>query len=165
MSAAQMNLSREFDHPVEAVYKAFTEAEGLSQWWGGSRNVKIDIHALDVSVGGGFFYSAKYSDTMTIRGKFVYRVISPNQQLEFISGFADENGEFTRAFFSPQFPLQLYNVWVFEPIEGGRTRLTISGSPYNATEEETAFFAERIDKMEGGFNGTFDQLQEYLATL
>jgi uncharacterized protein YndB with AHSA1/START domain len=45
----------------------------------------------------------------------------------------------------------------------GKTTLTIATSAYEATEEEHKTFEAGFDGMADGFNGTFDELADYLA--
>ncbi|WP_189020095.1 hypothetical protein [Paenibacillus marchantiophytorum] len=43
--------------------------------------------------------------------------------------------------------------------------LPLRGGPINTTEEENQFFTGMLDSMRQGFGGTFDQLDDYLATI
>ena len=51
----------------------------------------------------------------------------------------------------------------FEEAPGDKTRLTLRWSPINATEEERKTFDAAHDGMQGGWTGSFDQLDAYLA--
>jgi uncharacterized protein YndB with AHSA1/START domain len=163
MASSTLNITRTFDVPVTKLFQACTEATALSEWWGGSRDHKITVDVCDVRPGGKFLYWSQHGvDQPIIRGIFVYEDVVPSQELTFISGFANEAGEFTQAFFSPNFPLQIRNTWRFEDLDGGKSRLVLSGSPHKASDAELAFFANMIENMQTGFAGTFAQLEEYL---
>jgi uncharacterized protein YndB with AHSA1/START domain len=53
----------------------------------------------------------------------------------------------------------------FEEDGPGRTKLTLRWEPLNASAEERKAFDQARDGMNGGFKGTFDQLEAYLKTL
>jgi hypothetical protein len=53
----------------------------------------------------------------------------------------------------------------FADIGGGRSRLTISWAPHNADAIANETFEAGRPSMTGGFTGTFEQLDEYLAQL
>ncbi|MFE9273933.1 SRPBCC family protein [Paenibacillus glucanolyticus] len=44
----------------------------------------------------------------------------------------------------------------------GKTKLTLRGGPFNATEEERATFESMRPHVQQGFVGTFDQLDAFL---
>ncbi len=163
---SELVVNRIFNVPRDLVFKAFTEPEHLVNWWGGSRTAKIQVETFELKPQGKFVYSQKRDENSNRSyALFVYEEIDSPSRIVFVSGFADEKGEFARAFFAADFPLQIRNTWTFEEIEGGKTSLTARGQPLNATEAEEAFFASMLGNMATGFGGTFDQLEEYLATL
>lgn len=63
-----------------------------------------------------------------------------------------------RAPFSATFPLEIKNLVTFTE-EDGKTTITLSGGPINATQDELDFFKAMFDSMNQGFAGTFDQLR------
>ena len=48
---------------------------------------------------------------------------------------------------------------------GGKTRMTVRATPYNASAVEIQTFADGFGSMKQGFTGTWDQLEAYLKTL
>jgi uncharacterized protein YndB with AHSA1/START domain len=94
--------------------------------------------------------------------KFVFEEVDPPSKLVWIHGFADEAGNRARAPFAPLFPLELHATVTFVAVDGG-TRVDVDWAPINATSEEKAFFAGMMDSMTGGWTGSFDQLDAYLA--
>ena len=95
-------------------------------------------------------------------GKLVYGQIKKSDAIEFVSSFSDENCGITRAPFSDKFPLEIFNHLEFTE-QGGKTTITLSGHPVNATEEEVQFFSQISAGMQQGFAGTFNQLENYLS--
>lgn len=60
------------------------------------------------------------------------------------------------------FPLEIFNELTFTE-KNGDTLLTLQGHPINATPAQEATYYGMADSMQQGFNGTFDQLEAYLA--
>lgn len=95
-------------------------------------------------------------------GRFVYRDIQPPERLVFVNSFADQDGNITRAPFSPTWPLEIENRLTLTEADG-KTTLTLRGGPINATKEERQTFWKAQQSLRQGFAGTFDQLAAYLA--
>jgi uncharacterized protein YndB with AHSA1/START domain len=155
-------LTRVVNAPRELVWKAWTEAERLAQWWG-PKGFGMHVARLDLRPGGVFHYGMKTPDGKLLWGKFTYREIVAPERLVFVVSFSDENAGVTRHWLSETWPLEVLNTVTFTE-EGGRTTIRISGGPINATEVERNTFYGSIKSMEQGFGGTFDQLDEYLVT-
>jgi len=51
-------ITRTLDAPREVVFKAWTEAERLAQWWG-PKGCAIEVGKLEVRPGGTFLYCMK----------------------------------------------------------------------------------------------------------
>jgi hypothetical protein len=74
----------------------------------------------------------------------------------------DERGNPLRNPQSPTWPLEmLYTMTLSE--HDGKTTMTVTGFPINATEEERNTFAAARDWMLQGFTGTLDKLAAHLA--
>lgn len=154
-------ISRTFDAPRPLVWKAWTEAERLAQWWG-PKGCKLHVEPLDFRPGGLFVYAMDFAPGGRMWGRFVYREIVAPERLVFANGFSNEQGEATRASFSATWPLEVLNVLTLTE-EDGRTRLHLRGGPIEPTEAELETFTGMHGSMTEGFTGTFDQLEAYLA--
>jgi uncharacterized protein YndB with AHSA1/START domain len=154
-------ISREFDAPRDLVFKAWTEPERLAQWWG-PKGFTMKSANVDLRPGGMFLYGMVAPDGSEMWGKFVYREITPPERMVFIVSFSDENGGTTRHPMAPTWPLQMINTLTLTERDG-KTTLTLRGGAYEATEEERATYKAGHASMQGGFSGTFDQLETYLA--
>jgi hypothetical protein len=62
---------------------------------------------------------------------------------------------------SATWPLEVLNTMVLVE-KNGKTEMTLTGIPINATEEERRTFKEGFKSMQQGFKGTLDQLEAYL---
>ena len=157
-------ISRTFDAPRERVWKAWTSAEALAQWWG-PKGAKIRVIKLDFRPGGIFHYAMAFQPGHDMYGRFIYREVAAPERLVFVGSFSDAEGGITRAPF-PQlegkWPLEVLNTMTLTE-QGGKTTISLRGAPINAAEEERKIFAGMTDSMRQGFGGTFDQLDAYLA--
>jgi uncharacterized protein YndB with AHSA1/START domain len=161
-AAKDFVISRVFDAPRTLVWKCFTEPERMSQWWG-AQGATVIKSKMDLRVGGTYHYGMQPPQGPMMWGKQVYREIVPPEKLVFINSFADEHGQVARHPLAPTWPLELMSVLTFEELPGGKTRLTIRWSPYNANAEEQKTFDAGHDSMRNGWGGTLDKLAAYLA--
>lgn len=163
--AEEFTISRTFDAPRDLVFKAWTEAERLAQWWG-PQGFKMLVARLDLRPGGTFHYcmEAPQGSGMGQRlwGKFVFRDIDPPMRLVFVNSFSDEAGGVTRHPLAKDWPLEVLNVATFAEYQG-KTTLTLTAIPINATDAERNSFKLGQKSMQAGFQGVLDQLQQYLT--
>jgi uncharacterized protein YndB with AHSA1/START domain len=160
-SNAEQIISHEFDAPRELVFEAFSTADALAEWWG-PKGFPITVVKLDFKPGGIFHYKAEING-QTMWGRFVYGQIEKPHLIEFIVSFSDEKGGIARAPFSNTWPLQIMNILSLTE-QNGKTKMTLTGYPLNATEAEIDTFVAHKKQAEEGFAGTFDQLKEYLSS-
>jgi uncharacterized protein YndB with AHSA1/START domain len=160
----EFTFSRTFDAPRERVWRAWTNAESLAQWWG-PKNAEIRVLKLEFRPGGLFHYTMAFQPGHEMYGRFIYREIVAPERIVFVNSFSDAAGGITRAPF-PQlkdlWPLEVLNVVTFTE-QDGKTTVTLRGAPINATEDERKVFAANTESMRQGFGGTFDQLADFLA--
>ena len=117
---------------------------------------------LDFRPCGSFHYSMRSPDGHVMWGKFVFRDLCAPERMVFVSSFSDEEGNITRAPFSPTWPLEILNTVTLTEFDG-KTTVTLRGGPTNATEEERETFWNAQELLRQGFAGTFNQLAAYLA--
>lgn len=155
-------ISRTFNAPRSLVWKAWTEAERLAQWWG-PMGCRLIVEKLDFRPGGLFVYAMEFQPGQEMWwGRFAYREIDAPGQLVFTSAFSNASGAVVRAPFSATWPLEVLNVLTLTERDG-KTLLTLHGGPINATDDEQKTYEGMHASMQQGFTGTFDQLDAYLA--
>lgn len=159
--AKEFVITRIINAPLDLIWKANTEADRLAQWWG-PKGFKMLKCTIDLRPGGMFHYGMQSPDNSVMWGKFVYREIVPKTKLVFVVSFSDEKAGITRHPMAPNWPAETLNTLTLSEHEG-KTTLTLSGGPINATEEERNMFYSAFEGMNQGFKGTYDQLDEYLA--
>jgi uncharacterized protein YndB with AHSA1/START domain len=155
-------ISRVLDAPRDLVWKCFTDPEHMKGWWG-PKGVKVVASKMDLRVGGTYHYGMKTPDGTVMWGRQVYREIVPPEKLVFINSFSDESGGLTRHPMAPTWPIEMLSVFTFEELPGGKTKFTVRWSTRNATAEEQKTFDEGHASMTGGWSGTMEQLEAYLA--
>ncbi|HET7030161.1 MAG TPA: SRPBCC family protein [Candidatus Limnocylindrales bacterium] len=141
-----IDVTREFDAPLELVWKAWTEPELIKQWLGPAKYEMV-IHEWDVRDGG--------------RWRFVHRA-------------ADGEFGFHGVFHGEPSPHGFLQTWEFEGAPGhvSLERLTLEerdGRTIARTHSSYQSVADRDamieNGMEGGMNEGFDRLDQLLARL
>jgi uncharacterized protein YndB with AHSA1/START domain len=159
-AAGPVIFDRTFDAPRGLVFKAWTEAERLAQWWG-PKGFTVQVAKLDLQPGGVFHYSLMGPNDMQMWGKFVYREIDEPNRLVFVTSFSDAEGGITRHPLAPTWPAEVLSTLTFTA-EGDKTRITGQAKAINVNDEEQKTFDDGIPSMEAGFKGTMEQLEAYL---
>jgi len=155
-------IKRVFDAPRDLVWKAVTEAECLMHWWGPKGFIPMTCE-VDLRPGGTFRYSLRAPDGSVMWGKWMYREIVAPELLVSVTSMTDEAGNPMRHPMAANMPAEvLYAMKLSE--HDGKTTMTISGVPFNATEEERKAFEAGRDFMEQGFDGTLSKLVAYLVS-
>lgn len=162
MQSEPFVLTREFDAPLDLVWRAWTERERFARWFG-PKGIKVNLAKFDLRPGGICHYSMTTPDGNEMWGKAVYREIVPQQKLVWINSFSNPEGGITRhPFTKDPWPLQLLTVVTFSA-NGDRTVVTVNWLPYESGEDERRVFDAGRDSMKGGWGGTMEQLAAYLA--
>lgn len=159
-------ITRLYDAPREAVWRAWTEADALAQWWG-PKGCTVEVLRLDVRPGGVFHYrmglpERGLPDGRPAWGKFAFREVEAPSRLVYLNSFADAAGETVRAPFSDEWPREMLSTVGFED-QDGKTLLAIHWVPLGASEAERRTFDAGRASMRQGWSGTLDQLAVYLA--
>jgi len=153
----ELTITRLFDAPREAVWKAWTSTEFLKKWWG-PKLFTAPVIKSDLRVGGKYLYCMRGPDGKDYWSTGVYRDIVPLERLVMTDSFADENGNVVPAShygMTGDWPAALLVTVLFEEING-RTKVTLlhEGLPAGMMREMT----------ETGWSESFDKLAESIAT-
>ncbi len=106
-----ITMEREFAAPPEAVFRAFSDAEALRQWYGPD-GFSITVIAMDFRVGGLFRFTMHAPDGTDFPNRIRYREIVPFERLSYRHGVDSDDD-----------PNAFEVVNVFTRIGGNRTRL------------------------------------------
>lgn len=144
-------VKREFKAPVEQVWKAWTDAALLDQWWA-PRPWKAETKTMDFKAGGMWLYRMAGPDGTHAWCRVDFESINAPQSFKSTSRFCDENGNPDSTF-----PTMHWEV-NFSSIEGGtRVDVTLSFD----TEEEMNKIIEM--GFQEGFKMGLGNLDELLA--
>jgi uncharacterized protein YndB with AHSA1/START domain len=154
-------ITRMFNAPRELVWKCLTEPEHMK--WFGPKGSKTISAEMDLRVGGTYHYAMQYGDAPPMWGLIVYREIMPPERLVYVQSFSDEHRAITRHPMSPTWPAHMLTTITLMR-QFGKTIVTLEWMPVDPTAEERATFDGARDGMNMGWKGSFDQLEEYLAT-
>ena len=160
------SISHVFNGPREKVWQAWTEQEHLLKWFG-PRGAKMQQAVLDLRVGGLFHYCMSHPNGMEMWGRWVFRIINCPDRIEFVSSFSNADGGVTPAPFQglDDFPLEtLTTVTLVDHAGIGKgTLVTVESRPLNGTKIQREFFNAFHPSMRQGWEGTMQQLSEFLG--
>lgn len=165
-ASGRFSLTRVLRAPRALVYRTWTERDHLAQWFG-PKGWTIPICSLDLRPGGSFHYCMRMAGAPDMWGKWSFREIVPSEKLVFVSSFSDESGKVIAPPFADPWPPEMLVVVTFNDHAGiGRgTVVTIRSEAFNATDAQRRTFIAGFGSMKGGWSGTFDVLERYLASL
>lgn len=152
-------MVRELDAPPEEAWRAWSNPEQIRRWWGptGFTCPRADV---DFRVGGTTLVTmtapAEYGG-FQIHNRWTYTTITEPSRIEFISTFADGDGnpvDPATVGIPAGVPDEVPHVVDLEPLPGGRTRVRVIERGY--TDEEARQQSEQgqeqcLDKLQGLF--------------
>jgi uncharacterized protein YndB with AHSA1/START domain len=154
--AFEVRARRELAQPAKAVYRAWTEPDLVRGWWG-PIGFTCPVARMDVRVGGTSLVAmrapAEYGGG-DIFNTWTYSRVESGSRLEYASRFATPEGEPitpVQAGIPGDVPPVVPHVVVFEPVDEGRSTVTITESGYSdqATRDMSAAGLEQcLDKLE-----------------
>lgn len=148
--------------PRAAVWRAYTEQEPLMAWFG-PRGFSMPSSHYDFRPGGSFHYCLRTPTGFEMWGKWDFLEITAPSRLVMVVSFSDARGGLTRHPLSAGWPLRTLSDTRFTEHGDGSTRIDITWSALESTPDELAVFNASFASMAQGCNGTFDQLEAYLA--
>lgn len=147
-----MHLTRQFDAPVARVWHAWTESEQVKRWWG-PQGFTAPVAEMDVRVGGTSLVCMRSPEGQDLYNTWTYTVVEPLERLQFISHFADADGNRispTDVGLPPDIPEEVPHIVTFETLDDDRTKLTVTEFGYSneaITEMSKAGMNQCLDKM------------------
>ena len=87
----EVTITRIFDAPRALVFKAWTQPEHLSRWWG-PHAFTVHVCEMDLRVGGGWHIRMRSPQGVEDRQRGVFREIVEAERIVFTYAFEDENG-------------------------------------------------------------------------
>lgn len=141
---------RELDAPRDLVWRAWTEAEHLAQWWG-PNGFTTTTSAFEMRQGGVWRFVMHGPDGRDYENRITYDEIVRPERIRYHHGGGTEVE-----------PVQFRTTVTFEDLGGNRTRLTLHAEFPSAAARERVIREYRADK---GAVETLSRLADHLATL
>jgi uncharacterized protein YndB with AHSA1/START domain len=143
-------ITRVFDAPRELVFKAWTEATQLAQWWGpkGFTNPVCDV---DARVGGTLRIVMRAPDGAEHPMTGVFREVIAPARLVFTNVAVDRDGK----------PLLEGLTTVTFAEQGGKTKLTLESRAVGLVD----YASRMLEGMEAGWTQSIDRLGEQVARM
>ncbi len=154
-------IERVFDAPRETVWKAWTTPEALSQWFG-PKGANGAVTEFDLRPGGLWRGWMIHPNGTKMYSKSTFREVTPPERLVWEQSSTDADGNVIPAPILDNWPLIMLTTVTFEDM-GNRTKLTLTWLPLDAKDIEVATFEGMKPSMTGGWSGSFDVLDDYLA--
>jgi uncharacterized protein YndB with AHSA1/START domain len=154
-------ISRLFKAPRQQVWDAWTRPELLAQWFG-PKGVTTTVLRQELRPGGLLHARMDTPDGGQMWARFAYREVVAPERLVWQHAFSDAGGNVVPSPFGGAWPLELLTVVSFE-VAGSATRVTLRWTPIDATAEERNAFSDAVPSMRGGWGGSFEQLDAFLA--
>jgi uncharacterized protein YndB with AHSA1/START domain len=153
-------FTRVFDAPVELVWRTWTEAELVMQWWGPDL-FTCPSAVMDVREGGTSIVCMRAPEEFggqDMYSVWAYTKIEPLQTIEYIHNLADQNGNVvdpTSLGLPPEFPRDQRCLIQFKALGSGKTELTVT--EFGWTE------GPMLKMSETGMNQSLDKMMASLA--
>ncbi len=148
LAEREVTITRIFDAPRALVFRAWTDAAQLAQWWG-PKGFTNPVCEIDARVGGALCIHMRAPDGSIYPMKGEIREIVPPERLAFTNIALDEAGNHI---------IEGFTIVTFAN-EGGKTKLILHTRGSALVEKAVAY----LQGMEMGWTMSIDKLQALLA--
>lgn len=156
-------LNRSFDAPFDLLWRAWTDASLLAQWFG-PKGVTTKVKTYDLRPGGVLHSSMTAPDGNVMWARFDYVEVDEPRRLAWVHGFSDEAGNRQPAPFPGPFPLEMLTTVTFSA-QGAKSAIELTWQPIRPSDEERAAFVASMEGFDMGWGGSFEALDELVAKL
>ena len=154
-------LERTFDAPREMVWRAWTDPELLSRWYG--PGIETIIHDFDLQPGGAWLNEMRWGENADF-SKMVFQEVTQQEKLVWHHSSTDADWNIISSPMMADWPRVLLTTVTFEDL-GDETNVRLSQIPMDATDAEIACFAAMMDGMSKGWGGGYKIIDEILKEL
>lgn len=160
-TAPQFVIQRRFAAPMDRVFDAWADPAQMAKW-SGPTGTRVTILSGRIAADDRIHVRSDAADGGVLFTICRYRTVDRPNHLVYDQSFADAAGDPAPCPFFDVWPRTLRTDIRFETDDGG-TRMTLRWTPVDATPEEAATFVGAMESMTGGWGGSFDKLDEFLA--
>ena len=154
-------ITRQFAASPERVYQAWADPAKLAQW-SGPKGSSVEILRGSQAVGHSTISRTVMGEGPEMFSLCLWRELTPNSRVAWEQSFCTSEGVKCAPPFFDDWPLTLLTEVSLEP-RGEGTFLTLTWTPVEYTEAALAMFVQQMASMTGGWGGSFDKLDEWLA--
>ena len=157
-------INRSFEAPIDLMFDMWTDPKHFSNWIAPT-GFNTQFFRADIKPGGSSFYCMSNDAGHKMYGRAEYLEIRRPDRFVYTQQFCDETENLTRHPMSPTWPATMLTTVQLTQEGPNQTRVTVTWECYGATtEEERETFAKARAGMTGGWTGSFDKLEDYVAT-
>jgi uncharacterized protein YndB with AHSA1/START domain len=148
LAGREVTITRIFDAPRAVVFRAWTDAAQLAQWWGPKGFIN-PVCEIDARVGGALRIHMRGPDGSIYPMKGEFREIAPPERLAFTNIALDEAGNHI---------LEGFTTVTFAD-DGGKTRMTLHTRARAVVDKAVT----HLQGMEMGWTMSIDKLAAMLS--
>lgn len=157
----EFTIQRSFSAPIDRVFDAWADPVQMARW-SGPEGTQVTVLSGTIATGATLHARSDAADGGVLHTLCDYRTVDRPDHLVYDQSFADADGNVVPCPFFDAWPATLRTDIRFEAVEGG-TRITLRWIPIDPTAEQAASFVAAMESMTGGWSGSFDKLDSYLA--
>lgn len=150
-------LTREFDAPVDLLWKAWIEPDQIVKYWKPGDGFDVEIKENDFRVGGKWLYNMIGPDKQVYPASGVFREIHTNKKIITSDEFGEGNPESK----PDGLPTGIVVTVLFDDLGNKRSKLTLE-IKHQSIEDRKKH--EEMGVI-GGWNNIFDNLGDHLSSL
>ena len=151
LASKKIHVVRQFNAPIEKVWKAWTDPDILEKWWGPKPWV-AKTKSMDFKVGGAWLYAMEGPEGQQHWSYVRFTAVEPKSRFAADAVFSDENGNS-----APGAPVGHWDNKFLAV--GDKTNVVV-----DLSFDEVADFKKLVEMgFEGGFTIGLNQLEELLG--
>ena len=154
-------LDREFDAPRDIVWRAWTDPELISRWYG--PGVETTIHQFALEPGGSWLNEMKWGENSDF-SKMVFQEVIQSEKLVWHHSSTDSEWNIITSQMMADWPRVLLTTLVLAESDSG-TSVRLKMVPVEATDAEIACFANAMSGMDKGWGSGYSIMDEILKEL
>ncbi len=151
-------LDRTFDAPRDLVWRAWTDPDILHRWYG--PGVETIIHQYDLKPGGSWLNEMKMKG-MSDYSRMDFQDVSATEKLVWNHASTDSEWNIIANPMMADWPRVLLTTVTFKDA-GDKTDVRLTQVPVDASDKETAFFAQMMSNMDGGWGKGYAIIDDIL---
>jgi len=152
-----LEVTREFEAPVEAVWNAWSDSEAVKAWWG-PQGFTVPVAQMDFREGGTSLVCMRPPQGPDLCNSWTYSRIVPHERIAFDLDFVDAEGKSVDPAaigLPPDIPDVVPHVITFEATAAGSTRMSVLEKGYGS--------AQTVEMSRMGLEQVLDKMAVYLA--